>query len=396
MQKKIIALAVASLASGAALAQTNVTIYGIADAAYVYSSGGSNNILNTNNGNKTFSGVQSGVLGGSRIGFRGTEALGNGLNAIFTLEYSLTIDDNTGVGTSNGNGGLNARQQFVGLQSDKLGTVALGRQYAPGYVATVNNDVLAGSSLGSQSILSSQAGNTITPNSAARWNNAATYTSPNWSGFTAKAIYAFGESETLAADGKDSNANLRVYDSNLSSTDNGRFGIGGNYSNGALNIDLVYQQRYSVVPTADSAMAVPNLWGDDINEGYIGGSYDFKAAKVAASYQQQNDKNFANNDNTVWSLGVKVPVMAASNILLTYAQLEMDAGPRDARVDGKSNTATLAWTTAMSKRTTLYAGYVRVDNDKKSLPIRFTGVPAGVGQVNETNNTFAAGVNHTF
>lgn len=54
MQKKIIALAVASLASGAALAQTNVTIYGIADAAYVYSSGGSNNILNTNNGNKTF------------------------------------------------------------------------------------------------------------------------------------------------------------------------------------------------------------------------------------------------------------------------------------------------------------------------------------------------------
>jgi predicted porin len=40
MQKKIIALAVASLASGAALAQTNVTIYGIADAGYVYSSGG--------------------------------------------------------------------------------------------------------------------------------------------------------------------------------------------------------------------------------------------------------------------------------------------------------------------------------------------------------------------
>jgi predicted porin len=40
MQKKIIALAVASLASGTALAQTNVTMYGIADAGYVYSSGG--------------------------------------------------------------------------------------------------------------------------------------------------------------------------------------------------------------------------------------------------------------------------------------------------------------------------------------------------------------------
>ena len=387
MQKKLIALAVASLASGAAFAQTNVTMYGIADAGYVWSQG---DALVT--GTNKFSGIQSGLLSGSRLGFKGEEALGNGLKAIFTLEYSLNIDNNSGVGST---GGLNARQQFVGLAGG-FGTVALGRQYSPGYQATANNDPAGGALFEPQSYMTAQAGNTITPNSAARWNNAATYTSPNWSGFTAKAIYAFGESETLAADGKDSNANLRVYDSNLSSTDNGRFGIGGNYSNGALNIDLVYQQRYSVVPTADSAMAVPNLWGDDINEGYIGGSYDFKAAKVSASYQQQNDKNFANNDNTVWSLGVKVPVMAASNVLLTYGQLEMDAGPRGSRVDGKSNTATLAWTTAMSKRTTLYAGYVWVDNDKKSLPIRFTGVPAGVGQVNETNNTFAAGVNHTF
>jgi predicted porin len=39
MQKKLIALAVASLASGAAFAQTNVTMYGIADAGYVYSTG---------------------------------------------------------------------------------------------------------------------------------------------------------------------------------------------------------------------------------------------------------------------------------------------------------------------------------------------------------------------
>ncbi|WP_291995807.1 porin [Candidatus Accumulibacter sp. ACC012] len=105
-------------------------------------------------------------------------------------------------------------------------------------------------------------------------------------------------------------------------------------------------------------MAVPNLWGNDINEGYIGASYDFKAAKVSASYQQQNDKNVANNDNTVWSLGVKVPVMAASNVLLTYGQPEMDAGHVVPELTARATTATLAWTTAMSKRTTLYAGYV--------------------------------------
>jgi predicted porin len=52
----------------------------------------------------------------------------------------------------------------------------------------------AGAVFGPQSFLSNQAGNSITPNSAARWDNAVTYTSPNWSGFTGKLIYGFGES----------------------------------------------------------------------------------------------------------------------------------------------------------------------------------------------------------
>jgi predicted porin len=144
MQKKLIALAVASLASGAALAQTNVTIYGIADAGYVYASGD-----DYVPGSNTFSGIRSGLLSGSRIGFKGEEALGNGLKAIFTLEYSLEIDNNTGIGST---GGLNARQQFVGLSSDKLGTAALGRQYAPGYLATVNNDPFGGAAFSVDSL----------------------------------------------------------------------------------------------------------------------------------------------------------------------------------------------------------------------------------------------------
>jgi predicted porin len=97
MQKKLIALAVASLASGAAFAQTNVTMYGIADAGYVYSQGDAS--LRSCGTNK-FSGIQSGLLSGSRLGFKGEEALGNGLKAVFTLEYSLGIDNNSGVGNT--------------------------------------------------------------------------------------------------------------------------------------------------------------------------------------------------------------------------------------------------------------------------------------------------------
>jgi len=160
MQKKLIALAVASLASGAAFAQTNVTMYGIADAGYVYSSGDPGRLVpqlpvSATNPNipvtNSFSGVVSGLLSGSRLGFRGEEALGNGLKAIFTLEYSLNIDDNSGVG--NTTSGLQARQQFVGL-SGGFGAITLGRQYAPGYQATANNDPAAGAVFEPQSYLS--------------------------------------------------------------------------------------------------------------------------------------------------------------------------------------------------------------------------------------------------
>jgi len=398
MQKKIIALAVASLASGAAFAQTNVTVYGIADAGYVYSTGSRGYDDFTDGaklkGNNTFSGVQSGLLSGSRIGFRGTEALGNGLSAVFTLEYSLDIDNNTGIG-NNGTGKLNARQQFVGLQSDKLGTVALGRQYAPGYQATVNNDAFAGALFSPQSFLTAQAGNSITPNSPARWDNAVTYTSPNWSGFTAKANYGFGEAgtdESTSADGK--------------------FGIGGNYANGGLNIDLVYQTRQKYYGTyATVPVFVPEVFsgqGKDINEGYIGASYDFKVVKIMGSYQQQNDKNpwtidpltadehAGNLDNTVWSVGAVVPVMAASNIHFSYANLSWDMGKTsdgDRLLNNSSQSAALGWTTNMSKRTTLYAGYVWTANDNYSSA---NGPVSKVGAVNEDNNTFLAGVRHTF
>ncbi|MEF8720586.1 MAG: porin [Candidatus Accumulibacter necessarius] len=106
MQKKLIALAVASLASGAAFAQTNVTMYGVADVGYVYSSGDAYNGGRTatcgSRAATTFSGIQSGLLSGSRLGFRGEEALGNGLKAIFTLEYSLNIDNNSASAASGG------------------------------------------------------------------------------------------------------------------------------------------------------------------------------------------------------------------------------------------------------------------------------------------------------
>ena len=81
MQKKLIALAIAGL-SGAAFAQSNVSIYGVADMFYAHVSA---------SGAPNANAIDSGGLAGSRIGFKGTEALGNGTSALFVLEYALEL-----------------------------------------------------------------------------------------------------------------------------------------------------------------------------------------------------------------------------------------------------------------------------------------------------------------
>ncbi|MEW5887457.1 MAG: porin, partial [Pseudomonadota bacterium] len=74
MQKKLIVAAVAgALAAPLAIAQSNVTIYGIADVGVEWGS----------SGNGTKFRVQSGQESGSRLGFKGSEDLGGGLKANF-------------------------------------------------------------------------------------------------------------------------------------------------------------------------------------------------------------------------------------------------------------------------------------------------------------------------
>ncbi len=85
MKKSLIALAVLA-ASGAAMAQSSVTLFGVADAGVTYVNGGDN-----------WSGVTSGDNLTSRLGFRGEEDLGGGLKANFVLEGGFNLDNGDGV-----------------------------------------------------------------------------------------------------------------------------------------------------------------------------------------------------------------------------------------------------------------------------------------------------------
>ncbi|WP_288023040.1 porin [Thauera sp.] len=340
MQKKLIALAVAGLVSAPAFAQSNVTIYGVADAYMAFGSHGANDL----------SAVNSGGLSGSRLGFRGAEDLGNGLKAVFTFEQGYNVDDGTGLGG-------NSRQSFVGL-SGGFGTVTFGRQYAPGFDHIV--DAFGNSGiLSPQAILSAGTGSSIDASSDARWSNSIAYNG-SFSGLKVRAIYSMDDATTSEL-GTDVN-------------DDDKIGLGLDYSNGPLRVAAVYQLLQ------DST--------EDQKEWSIGASYNFGVLTLAANYQDA--KSIGNNkgrDSDIWQIGVVVPVSAAGNVHVGYGQADVD------QADAKAKSYSIAYTHALSKRTTVYTGFNRTDNDN-GLAYGVVGAPTGV--TGKDSDVFAVGMRHTF
>jgi predicted porin len=177
--KPISSLAAMTLCLGAAFpaqAQSALTIYGIIDAALVYSS-------NQNGASNVY--IRSGNLSASRLGFKGTEDLGDGLQALFQLEGGYEVD----TGAQSSSGAVFNRQAFVGLAASRYGSLTAGRQYTPYYL-------LVGP-LGPTSALTgatgAHPGDIDALDTTVRSNNSVAYTTPVWSGLQMSALYGFGE-----------------------------------------------------------------------------------------------------------------------------------------------------------------------------------------------------------
>lgn len=375
MQKKIIALAVAGLMSGAAFAQSNVTIYGVADGYYGRLSADgkqSNNVFN------------SGGLSGSRLGFRGAEDLGGGLKAVFEYELAFNLD-NTGTtaeainSSSAGNGINGTRQSYVGLGGG-FGTVVLGRLQTPGYYIG-KFDALASAAISPQAVLVAKAAWTIAPSNNGRVNNSVAYLSPNFSGFSAVVAYGSGEENVINAE-KES-----------------VFGLGLNYSNGPLDVGYVYH-RVSNVGASNIAIGgantytfsattglpvqnTPTVIADvpNLTENMIGAAYNFGVVKVLGSYQ--NKKTTGSATDKLWQIGAVAPV-GAGNVHVAYGKLNMDAANADAK------SWTLAYTHGFSKRTTGYVGYNKTSNDSAQSAGILAPTAGG------DSKAFVTGVRHTF
>lgn len=140
MKKSLVALAIASLSS-VALAQSNVTVYGVADV----SAQGTNVTQGVGAAGGTEGGAFNLKSNDSNIGFKGTESLGNGLKALFQMEsYVNVTGNNQGPSYGNGNnlfGGM--RDSYVGL-NNKYGTIQGGYFSTPYRASLLTYDVFAG------------------------------------------------------------------------------------------------------------------------------------------------------------------------------------------------------------------------------------------------------------
>lgn len=175
------AMALASFAAaGSTFAQSSVTMYGIVDTGVVYT---------TNANAAGASNVKMPGLSGelpSRLGFKGIEDLGDGLQALFVLESGFGID----TGASGQGNRLFGRASYVGLKN-WWGQVNIGRQVNMTYLTLAKSDVLGPNLFGLGSI------DGYLPN--ARDDNSIAYIG-TFSGFTVGATYSFGR-DTSAAGG---------------------------------------------------------------------------------------------------------------------------------------------------------------------------------------------------
>ncbi|OYO31310.1 porin [Janthinobacterium sp. PC23-8] len=311
--KKVLFTLFALGASCTALAQSSVTIYGVADAGLVADKDAAGNRLTR---------VASGVASGSRLGFKGKEDLGGGLAATFVLESGFNID----TGTSGQGGLLFGRQAYVGLTGN-AGAVTLGRQYSPYYLAL--RDVADPFAIG----LAGTASNIMATNSRVdnlgantRVDNMVQYASPTWNKLSGELAYGFGE---VAGD----NSKSRT--------------LGGavHYIEGPLNLTLTHNRKNNALATAqarnsllamryDFGVAQANLGYADnraennskSNDMLLGVTVPFGVTKVIASYIRHDDKSSLNRDAQQWAIGAYYSLSKRSDLYTAYSHINNKNG----------------------------------------------------------------------
>lgn len=375
MQKKLIALAIAGLASSAAIAQ--VTVYGVADGTLDMVKVSGSTVATNNVGN--FNRVSA---NSSLFGLKGTEDLGGGMSAIFQFESAMGFDAATGT--------LNVRDSYVGLTGG-FGRVLLGNLTGPTRGAGASVDVNAGATgIGANAALigkilqgngTNNADSVITTNAPCatrsatcasifdnRWKNAVAYVSPSFSGLTVTGVVVANENR------KDTPtvANTKGYD----------FGV--RYTAGP--VDAAITRNWATI--GDAAKTEASLTR-------LVAKYNFGMGDVRALYDMvELDTTTTKNERSIFGFGATFNVGSGKIIGQYYASGDLETNGAKVANSGASHVV-LGYDHSLSKRTTLKAVFARVANDD-AANFDFGVNATGLAAAGSTVQGMSVGVRHTF
>ena len=446
MQKKIIALAIAAAISAPAFADVNmiktdtanVTVYGILDAGIVQMTNAGNMSptfvtgANPTGANQAHGGTVTGMMNGgesqTRLGFKGSEDLGDGDKAFFQLETAFSLANGT-LGTSglaggatglnggitlNGynqamnadtsiNGQLFNRNAFAGVSNVDLGAISFGRQNSLqlDIIGAVGGgyDPVNAQMFSPINFSGSYGGGGATDNS--RVDNAVKYAN-KFGNVNVNVMYGFGGVTGYATARSNTQFNVGYETSDFGiqlAYQNAKdtTGIGANATPGSVTV--TYEDLTSYMIAARYQVAEPLTLKAGFERMMIASPTDYSADKLMTqiftyTIASQNAFN-GNKDLYVSWIGANYQVSPNMKASVAYYDVTVPSYAGSAGTYGAAGTATTSgadrYASAMieynlSKRTNIYVAYM---NDTKQDGMATTG---GV-----TNfDTYGAGLRFKF
>jgi predicted porin len=428
MKKSLLAVAAIGAFASAAQAQSSVTVYGILDVGF---QGATQHTATTGQNGAQFgqSAEQT-----SRLGFKGTEDLGGGRQALFTAEFTLFPADATLSGNSAG--GLQNRQAFVGIHQNGVGAATIGTQYTgifneaaatdPGQLNNVAGGLIysvAGVSTaqGAQTISGVDGSSGANVGFTTRTSNTLNLQSDSFSGFRVNAAYVLND--------QNQNQGITAGYTTGGMTNTNGWGLGADYTLNKFYATAQYQAfknqtiaaGTSVNPNgfvnAQQGVVALNLspaqtgtiqngtsgYSGSVrdplnvqdNQFYVAATYDFGILKAYAQYV--NRKVSDTFDSNQYYKRQAEQIGVRSYITPTIEAWGSAGLGRVTAFGNNQPTANFnGWQLGsnywLSKRTNLYAIYGAVNQTTAA----YSGSTLGAANINQNGQQYAVGVRHTF
>ncbi|CAE6810150.1 Outer membrane porin protein 32 [Paraburkholderia domus] len=363
------------LAAGGVMAQSSVTLYGVADVFVQYLDNGGNHSYSERSGGST----------GSLFGLKGNEDLGGGWKAVFDVENGFNINNGSFFADSTA---MFYRQSWVGLKQDTYGSLTFGRQYQPSFWAVYFTDPFRGnevmSPLAAADLASATDRSTLaTQYVSGRTSNSIVYTSPDLRGAHFYAMYALPSTVTQP----------------VPVSSGAMLDLAANYSGYGFYAGVGYQYQHGSRETAPLVATAPTLLTsfDLMATEHFSGAIAYRVGIVnfMFNYSYNRPKDAPAGALVTITPAVKLPL---ASLVHAYSIMELGATiqatpadnieiagiERDVRgVHDNTPGIEVGVDHSLSKRTSLYmrAGYLKNNGSANMSWPGVTGVAAGSKQV---------------